>query len=99
VPSHAPPIVAGVTSSASHIVSRAINPEPACTISAAVKIVQLKVWKMPRRSSLPQPRTLAHRVGTAPDRPARPPSTPPINPTAVSATFPPMLRATGARWK
>ena len=65
------------------------KPVPACRHSDAVRMVQLKVWKMPRRSSLPQPRTLAHRIGSGPDRPARPPRMPPANPTMPSAARPP----------
>ena len=58
-------------------------------------MVQLKVWKMPRRSSLPQPRTLAHRIGSGPDRPASPPRMPPANPIAASAGLPPNANAIG----
>src|ERR1700686_5072591 len=74
-----------------------MRPEAACRHSAVDSTVQLKVWKMPRRSSLAQPRTLAHKVGSGPDRPARPPRMPPANPTRPSASLPPKVKAIGLR--
>ena len=44
---------------------------------------------------LVQPRMLAHRVGSGPDRPARPPRMPPANPTPASAMRPPKRKAIG----
>jgi hypothetical protein len=76
-----------------------MKPVPACRHSAADSTVQLKVWKTPRLSSLPQPRTVAHSVGSGPARPARPPRIPAANPIAASAIRPPKFNAIGALFK
>ena len=62
---------------------------------AATSTVQLKIWKTPRRSCLPQPLMLAQRIGSGPDRPASPPMMPPANPIAPSASLPPSENAIG----
>src|SRR5579862_6919911 len=54
-----------------------------CNISAAASTVKLNSWNTPRRSSLPQPRIEAPRIGSGPDSPASPPRMPPAKQIAV----------------
>src|SRR2546430_2566187 len=88
-PIQAPPIVPGNAASVAQPTSLVSSPAIAYDSSAAPRIDKLKAWNTPRRSSFGQPRMLAHIVGSGPDKPARPPRTPPPNPIAPSASRPP----------
>ena len=59
---------AGKATSASQTTLNSTRPDAVCNTSAVASTVKLKSWKMPRRSCLFQPRILAQRIGSGPDR-------------------------------